>query len=81
MLMATISFTVYCSDIAKAEVESKQKTYASHEDAKQAFKDLLREKVHVLSAFCNGNSIHNLNYCGSRCVCVHPRLLKTIHVK
>ena len=40
------------SDTAKTEAESKQKTYASHEDAKQAFKDLLREKVLISSLIC-----------------------------
>lgn len=43
----TVSLLFVYSETAKAEAESKQKTYASHEDAKQAFKDLLREKVHI----------------------------------
>lgn len=47
MCRSNSKFTIYYSETAKAEAESKQKTYASHEDAKQAFKDLLREKVHI----------------------------------
>jgi len=40
-------FFILYSEVAKVEVESKQKGYATHEEAKQAFKDLLREKVHA----------------------------------
>lgn len=42
---------LFSSDTAKPEAESKQKTYASHEDAKQAFKDLLREKVQLVQYY------------------------------
>ena len=45
VIILELSVICYHSEAAKAEVESKQKGYATHEEAKQAFKDLLREKV------------------------------------
>jgi len=48
VIIFELSVICYLSEAAKPEVESKQKGYATHEEAKQAFKDLLREKVLIL---------------------------------